>query len=220
MNLIRIVRSSPVGLVLVLLMVGCGTQAAVTGSQSSQSATEPAAVTGSQSSQSATEPAASPSTEGAGPESPQQAGDGGPAISAAQLPIGGAPVPGGNGNDYCFSLVINASLPAGAVVTVTDVEVSQGFNKAGGCPASSNKQCAAGFQFISGSAGCDVHVTWDLNNPPTANGTLVVKGTPSCPAGDAATCQTDLKQWEDQRPSLTIPAPPSGQSSPDDTSSP
>ena len=162
MNLLRIARSSPVGLVLVLLLVGCGTQ-------SSPSATESTA------SPSATEPAASPSAEGTGPESPQPAGDGGPAVSYAQLPVGGAP--GLRAGDICFSLVLNVGppLPSGIVVTVSEVDVSTPagspsftWASGSGCAGPGGNPCKKGSQ-ISTTSGCDVDVTWDPKNPPTAS---------------------------------------------------
>jgi hypothetical protein len=223
MNRLSIARFSPVVLVLVLLLVGCGTQANVALSQSSPSAAGAAA------SPSATEPVASPSAEGTGPESPQQADNGGPAIAVAKLPVGGGPGPGNSTNDtdICFSLALNISpaLPSGVEVTVTEVDVSTPagspqFALVDGsvCPESSNQPCQRGFKFSAGSAGCDVDVMWDPSNPPTADGSLVVEGTPSCPPDDTATCQGYLEAWEGQGSSIPIPAP-SGQS-PADTSSP
>jgi hypothetical protein len=200
MNLLRIARSSPVGLVLVFLMVGCG------GSQSGPSVNESAA------NQPATEAAASPSAEGTGPESPQQPGNGGLSISTAALPVGGAPVPGGSGHDLCFTLAWSSPLPSGVTVTVTGVDVTGSFTAAGGCGGS--PQCTAGFQFSANSEQCDVDVTWDPNNPPTTDGSLTVNGTPDCPPGDATTCQQDLDQWRQQGSKIDIPAPSSDQSSP------
>lgn len=201
MNLLRIARSSPVGLVLVFLMVGCG------GSQSSPSVTESAA------SQPATEAAASPSAEGTGPESPQQAGNGGLSISTASLPVGGTSVPGGSGHDACFTLAWSAQpVPSGVVVTVTGVDVKGSFTSAGGCGES--PECSAGFQFSANSKLCDVDVTWDPTNPPTTGGSLTVNGKPTCPPGDTATCQQFLDQWQQQGSKIEIPAPSSDQSSP------
>lgn len=200
MNLLRIARSSPVGLVLVFLMVGCG------GSQSSPSVTESAA------SQPATEAAASPSAEGSGPETPQQADNGGLTIKTASLPIGGASVPGGSGHDACFTLAWNAQpVSSGVIVTVTGVDVTGSYTLAGGCGGS--PECSAGFQF-SANSNCDVDVMWDPNNPPTTDGSLTVNGTPTCPPGDTATCQQYLDQWRQQGSSIPIPAPSSDQSSP------
>jgi len=198
MNLLRIARSSLVGLVLVFLMVGCG------GSQSSPSVTESAA------SQPATEAAASPSAEGTGPESPQQADNGGLTIKTAALPIGGGSVPGGSGHDDCFTLAWNGQLPSGVTVTVTGVKINGSFTVAGcGSP-----QCSAGFQFSADSHDCNVDVTWDSSNPPTTGWSLALIGMPTCPPGDAATCQQLLDQWRQQGSKIDIPAAPSDQSSP------
>lgn len=198
MNLLRIARSSPVGIVLVFFMVGCG------GSQSSPAVTESAA------SQQATEAAASPAAEGTGLESPQQADNGGLSLGTASLPVGGAPVPGGSGHDLCFTLSWSSPLPSGVTVTVTGVDVTGSFTVAGcGSP-----QCGAGFQFSASSNQCNVDVTWDPNNPPTTGGSLTVNGTPNCPPGDTSTCQQILDQWRQQGTSLEIPAPSSDQSSP------
>jgi hypothetical protein len=204
MNLLRIARSSPVGLVLVFLMVGCG------GSQSSPPVTDSAA------SQPATEAAASPSAEGSGPETPQQGDNGGLTIKTAALPIGGGPAPGDSGHDACFTLAWNAQpLPSGVIVTVTRVDVESSVKSsvegsyalAGGC---GSPQCA-GFQFSANSSHCNVDVTWDPNKPPTTDGSLALIGTPTCPSGDTAACQQFLDQ---QGSTIPIPAPASDQSSP------
>jgi hypothetical protein len=204
MSLLRIARASPVGLVLTLLLVGCGTQ-------SSSSATESTA------SQGATEPAASPAAEGTGPESPQPAGNGGPAVSYAQLPVGGTPVLGEGGNDWCYTLALNVGppYPSGVAVTVTAVDVTTPdggpqFTLAdgSGCGGTDN-QCIVGFKF-SGGSGCNVDVKWDPNNPPTANGSLVVNGKPDCTNVDTTTCQLALGQLKQQGKPLQISAPSGG----------
>lgn len=199
MNLLRIARSSPVGLVLVFLMVGCG------GSQSSPSVTDSAA------SQPATEAAASPSAEGTGLESPQQPGNGGLSLGTASLPVGGGPVPGRSGHDACFTLSwTSPPLPSGAVVTVTGVVVKGSFTL-GGC---GSPQCSAGFQFSANSQHCNVDVMWDRTNPPTTGGSLAITGSLTCPPGDTATCQQYLDQLRQQDSTFPIPAPSSDQSSP------
>ena len=121
-----------------------------------------------------------PVTEGSGPETPQQSVNGGPSISVASLPIGGAPAPGSDPSQQCASVNLLAPVPAGATVQLADVSFDpDGVFQVGGsaCP-SDQTPCASLRWTHQSSPGCVVPVEQATDSSATV--TVIVAGTVSC----------------------------------------
>ena len=101
MNLLRILRFSPLVGALVLLLVGCGAHANSSGTGPVSPLTQGTGGT------------SSPSTEGTGPELPQSPANGGVSVSVVGLPIGQGPERFNHGNDECIQISPGAVSPRG-----------------------------------------------------------------------------------------------------------
>src|SRR6516165_10303308 len=115
MGLLRILCSSAFACALVLLLVGCGTNP-TTGTTTSNS--------------SAAGLTTSPQTEGAGPESPQSASNGGVSVPLAGLPIGdGSQVGDNQGDNECVSVAVIGKINHPGVDLTVTVGVGGPFTK-------------------------------------------------------------------------------------------
>lgn len=186
MNVPRMARLGPLLGLLVLLLVACGKDATVTGSNS----------TAPNSTAPTSDLTASPRAEGTGLESPQPRANGGVSVSVAPLPIGDGSIVGtnNNGNDECINVAWLGQLPPGVVLKVTSVEVVDGPFTAvdvatAGCPGSASPACV-GFQLRAannGTGSCSAGVEW--TGTPATEGSLKLVGELSCPQADSAKCQ-------------------------------
>jgi hypothetical protein len=225
-NLLRIVRFSPVLGVLVLLLAGCGAHGTVAGPGSSSPGTESAA--------SLTE-GSSPPTEGTGPDSSQSRSDpagGGIAISVAGMPIGDGNQEGdNNGNDECISVRWLGTIShPGVALRVTSVVVTNPFAAVdaatAGCPQG-NPACVGSTFSAANNDGTTCFAGVEYTGPPltdpdaSASGSLALAGELSCPGADPATCQRYLGEMlQSDNSSVSISFyPDTSSTSPADTSS-
>jgi hypothetical protein len=121
-----------------------------------------------------------PATEGSGPETPQQSVNGGPSISVASLPIGGAPAPGSDPSQQCASVNLLAPVPAGATVQLGDVSFDPaGVFQVGGSSCPSDQTPCASLQWTQQSSpACVVPVEQVTDSSATV--TVSVSGTVIC----------------------------------------
>ncbi len=190
----RILRSSLFAGLLVLLLLGCGGHAAVTGANSSSPSVGFTST---------------PPVEGSGPESAQSVGNGGGgggggggvSISLAGLPIGNtSPVTqNSSGSAECVEASWSGTqqMPSEVTVTVTNVVAAAPFTvtdlAAGGCGATSEPECKNS-QFSAteqdNGPACLVGVEWTgEGQPQDASGSLEFFGDLNCENTDSAACQ-------------------------------
>lgn len=214
----RISRFSPLAGLFVLLLVGCGGHATVTGT----SASSPSVSFTS-----------SPPLESTGPESTSPGGGGGGgggiAIDIPGLPIGNQ---GGSdiGNNECIAFQwTGTTIPHGITVTITSVAVVGGdFTTVSPAAAGCHSPVCLGFQWsAANTTGGICYAGVQYTGPPLASdssvmGQLRFAGELSCPNVNLATCQGYSSKMPStpQVPITYNPPTPSGSGSPPDSGSP
>ena len=228
MTVTQLIRGSVVVLAVLALLTGCGGSAGGSGGAADTgSAAGPSSGTDAGSTAAAdagSNPDAgtsSPAAEGSGPESPQPAQGGGPSITVASLPVGGAGTPDPNNPDQqCGSVNwLLGSLPSDVVIELGDISLNpDGIFRLGGsgCP-SDQPICGSATRWTTGSSGCGVPVIQlDPNSDATA--TIEVAGTVHC--ASQAECDQLAEQLKGASGSqATVTAVPHGSSSSDSSSS-
>ena len=205
MNLLRILRFSPLVGGLVLLLASCGAHAPVTGTSFNPPSTgsitgPPTEGTGSPPTE-GTGGTGSPPTEGTGLESPQSPTSG-VSVSVAGLPTGDGNQAGvGSGNYECIEIQwLGATIPSGVTVTITSVVVVQGdfttvSAAAAGCTGagcaevSSSTLPTPAKYHRNRSCRCPIHRIPPSIPTPPVYGYVRFDGELSCPNTDSATCQ-------------------------------
>lgn len=180
----------------------------------------------------------SPSVEGTGPESPQQAGHGGGGIA---VPLAGLPI-GKNAqygqNDRCVEIIWKGAPPSrGTVVTVTKVVPGGPFTAHNLVPADCpHGSPCAGYRFTFDNIGdgrcyADLEYNGDPVTDPNGievDGTVELLGQLSCPGASLAACHDESTSLEGsgvtkvQFTALVMPAaqPGTGSSPPESPASP
>jgi hypothetical protein len=151
-------------------IAGCGTGSTTKGGSRTDSSADT----------SSTDLGSAPATEGSGPETPQQSVKGGPSISVASLPIGGAPAPGSDPSQQCASVNLLAPVPAGATVQLGDVSFDPDgvFQVGGGACPSDQTPCASLRWTQQSSPGCVVPVEQVTDSSATV--TVIVSASVTC----------------------------------------
>ena len=180
-------RSSWLAGLLVLLLLGCGGHAVVTGTNPSSPSVGFTAT---------------PPLEGTGPASTSPGGGGGGGGAAVYVP--GLPIGNNNpseediNNGECAAFQwLGATIPSGVTVTITSVVVVQGdFTTVSAAAAGCTGAVCLGFQFnaadTSQDTNCYVAVQYTGSLPiptPPVYGYVRFDGELSCPNTDSATCQ-------------------------------
>ena len=206
MNLLRILRFSPLVGGLVLLLASCGAHAPVTGTSFNPPSTgsitgPPTEGTGSPPTE-GTGGTGSPPTEGTGLESPQSPTSG-VSVSVAGLPTGDGNQAGvGSGNYECIEIQwLGPINQPGVTVTITGVAVVGGqFTTVDAATAGCPSALCVGSHFSdadNNGAGNNCYVGVEYIGPPVnpdgsnypAQGMLAFSGKFTCTNVDLATCQ-------------------------------
>jgi hypothetical protein len=184
----RILRSSPLAGLLVLLLVGCGGNAIATGTNPSSPNV------GS---------TATPPLEGTGPGSTSSGGGGGGGGAAVYFP--GMPIGNSSGSSDGECQVfqwLGATIPSGVTVTITSVAVvNSPFTTESVAVPGCNVAACLGFQFNAANADgaqCYVTVQYTGSSPHSDDdgvpGFMKFDGNLGCSNTDSATCQQYSEQ--------------------------
>lgn len=173
-------------LAVAALLAGCGSATKNSGPAGSTAAVsgDAGGVSSPPSGDDASE-VSSPAPEGTGPESPQPKQDGGPSISVASLPVGGAGTADpANPDQQCGSVNwLLGPLPSGVVVQLGDISFDPPgiFERGGDGCGSDQPVCNSGTTWTEGSSSCSVPVI-QLDPSSAADVTIVVAGKINCPS--------------------------------------